>query len=392
MARLTVIDVEEQTRVPFLRGILTRSLQNAGLSFKDAYRLANEIRDELGDASEVANVDLRTRVRAQLEAFGGEVASRYDVVDGTHETISVQSSDGEVEPYSRGRQRIDLMSSGLSPEDAARIVARVFRLLNEGGAAELETADLVALTCEMIGREIGEDAAERYMVWHRYLASDRPLLVFVGGTVGTGKSTISTQLAHRLGIVRIQSTDMLREVMRTLIPQNLLPALYHSTYTAWKSLPAQTQTEEPTDAQLAEGYLSQAEPVSLAAEAVVQRALKERVSLIVEGVHIHPGWLDRIELDSDAIVVPIMLAVLSRKKLKKRIKGRGRKTPDRRAERYLTNLDGIWQLQSFLLSAADEADVSIVFNEDQEATVHQAMGVVLDTLADHFSSVPSEAS
>ena len=102
----------------------------------------------------------------------------------------------------------------------------------------------------------------------------------------------------------------------------------------------------------------------------------------------NPGWLARFSPETDAIVVPIMLAVLSRKQLKKRIKGRGRKTPDRRAERYLANLDTIWQLQSFLLSEADEAGVPIVFNEDVESTVHQSMSVVLDSISRHFSSVP----
>lgn len=46
MARLMVIDVEEQTRVPDLRGILTRSLQNAGLSFEASYDLASQLRNE----------------------------------------------------------------------------------------------------------------------------------------------------------------------------------------------------------------------------------------------------------------------------------------------------------------------------------------------------------
>ena len=46
--------------------------------------------------------------------------------------------------------------------------------------------------------------------------------------MGTGKSTLATELAHRLGIVRTQSTDMLREVMRTMIPAHLMPALHVS--------------------------------------------------------------------------------------------------------------------------------------------------------------------
>ena len=44
MAKIIVEDREEHTRVPFLRGILIRSLQDAGLPFDTAYELATEIR------------------------------------------------------------------------------------------------------------------------------------------------------------------------------------------------------------------------------------------------------------------------------------------------------------------------------------------------------------
>ena len=39
-------------------------------------------------------------------------------------------------------------------------------------------------------------------------------------------------------IVRAQSTDMLREVMRTMVPQRLLPVLHTSSFVAWKEMPA----------------------------------------------------------------------------------------------------------------------------------------------------------
>lgn len=387
-----VIDVEEHTRVPFLRGILTRSLQNAGLSFEDSYAVANEMRDELGDAEEITNVELRQRVRKRLKPWGSQVVERYDAVLGPVEAILVRTEDGEKTPYSRGRQRLDLISGGLGPDDAFAIVAEIFRTLTERGEGEIDEDDLDEITRRTIRRELGSKPARRYDVWQRYRASDRPLLVLVGGTVGTGKSTISTELAHRLGIVRIQSTDMLREVMRALVPESLLPVLFESTYTAWQSLPAAEHHDEPTETMLADGYLSQAEPVAVAYEAVVQRALQERVSLILEGVHVHPGWLRRLPEDSDVIVVPIMLAVLSRKQLKKRLKGRGRYAPDRRAERYLSNFDAIWQLQSFLLSEADEAGAPIIFNEDKDATVQQAMTAVLRVLSESFSDVPAAAA
>jgi len=36
--------------------------------------------------------------------------------------------------------------------------------------------------------------------------------VLIGGTTGTGKSTVASEVAHRLGITRVTSTDFIREV------------------------------------------------------------------------------------------------------------------------------------------------------------------------------------
>ncbi len=49
MARPVVIDETEGTRFPFLRGILTRSLQEAGVPFEQAYAIASEQWAHVGD-------------------------------------------------------------------------------------------------------------------------------------------------------------------------------------------------------------------------------------------------------------------------------------------------------------------------------------------------------
>ena len=66
MAKIWIIDPADKTRVPFLRGILTRSLTEAGLSFDDAYKTASEIRQLLGDAGEITTDELRALVADYL--------------------------------------------------------------------------------------------------------------------------------------------------------------------------------------------------------------------------------------------------------------------------------------------------------------------------------------
>ena len=67
-----VVNEQENTRIPFLRGILTRSLLDSGLPFEDAFQLATEIRDELSDTPEVSSFELRRKVMSLLEGRGHE--------------------------------------------------------------------------------------------------------------------------------------------------------------------------------------------------------------------------------------------------------------------------------------------------------------------------------
>ena len=387
MARVVVINRAEGTRFPFLRGILTRSLQLAGVPFDKAYLIASELRSELAQVGELTTDELRARILPHLAPFGGEVIRRWRSPP-VPASVQIRYSDGHESPFSRGRHRLSLVSCGLGPEDAAKVAARVYDDLVGRGIKAISSRELRHLTYQRLVADLGAGPARRYLVGQEFRRSNRPLVVILGGAVGSGKSTIAAQIAHRLEIVRTQSTDMLREVMRMMVPQRLLPVLHTSTFKAWECLPAPQQ--KAGHSALIDGYLTQAELVSVACEAVIRRAMRERVSLILEGVHAHPGLMPGIEKDTDAVVVRVMLAVMKRRQLQSRIRGRGKHEPDRRANRYLGYFDAIWDLQSFMLSEADQLGVPIVANEDLDHTVHEVMGTIMTALERTFKGTPDE--
>ena len=55
MAKLVVVKESGGDGFPFLRGILVRSLVNAGLEFEDAYDLAQTARNELQGHGEITS-------------------------------------------------------------------------------------------------------------------------------------------------------------------------------------------------------------------------------------------------------------------------------------------------------------------------------------------------
>jgi 2-phosphoglycerate kinase len=377
-------------QLPFLREILTRSLQeDAGLNFSDAYRLATILHQELQPCAEITSSALQAKVAAHLEReYGKATAQRYQYPSRRQATVKVCDGKGRVSPFSRGRHRHYLQSCGLSLEEASAVTAKLYEQLRRDGTPTVDSNHLARLTHRYLQEDFGDAAARRYGTWIDFLRSDRPLILLIMGTNGSGKSTVATEVAIRLGIVRAQSTDMLREVMRMMLPRRVVPALHTSTFTAWKVLPAYGHRRNATNQAVTDGYLAQADIVSLGCEAVLNRALRERVSFILEGIHIHPSLVEKLPKTSDAIMIPLMLAVLKPAALQERFSVRGEQAPDRRAERYQENFAAIWQLQTFLLAEAERWQVPIISNDAPETAIRQVMTVIIDTLTRAFSSCP----
>ena len=394
MAKILVEDRDDSTRVPFLRGILIRSLQDSGLSFDSAHELATGIRDDLDNQPVITTDELRQRVIKLLNARsdGKDVLVRYEQEKSPF-ALQVEQRDGQITQFSRLEYQRGLENIGLSSDEAMEIVATVYKHLLDRRIEKLASRRLSELTYRYLRQssELGPAVAHRWLVWRDFVNSGKPIIFLIGGTAGCGKSTIATMLANRLDIVRTQSTDMLREVMRIMMPEQLVPVLHTSSFTAWTALPGNPEViDDVSDTLLVHGYRSQADLLAVAIEAVTQRALRERVSLILEGVHIHPAIEEKLSKHDDAVVIPIMLGVLKRKQLQQRIRGRGADVPERRASRYLKHFDEIWRLQSYLLSEADRANKPIVINNDRDKVFREIMRITIETLAKDFTASPQD--
>jgi predicted ribonuclease YlaK len=72
----------------------------------------------------------------------------------------------------------------------------------------------------------------------------RSMIVLLGGTSGTGKSTASSLLASRFGISTVLSTDSIRHIMRNFMTTEEAPILFASTYEAGSKLPIDEEMTE----------------------------------------------------------------------------------------------------------------------------------------------------
>ncbi|MDX1698176.1 MAG: hypothetical protein R3308_07800, partial [Thiohalobacterales bacterium] len=146
MAKILVEDVEDQTRVPFLRGILIRSLQDAGTPFEEAFEIASAIRSELDNTSLVTTAELHKMVLDRLHALGREtIAGRYEK-GNIPLTIQVEQRDGQLLPFSRLEFQHCLETIGLEGNEADSIGQILQRHLQDRRIEQISSKRLSQLT------------------------------------------------------------------------------------------------------------------------------------------------------------------------------------------------------------------------------------------------------
>ena len=379
MAKLYVRDVDTDSEIPFLRGTLIRSLNKVGVDYEDARHIANQVRDQFTTKSSVTVSELSEAVVKFLaESQDKKIVEQYRHREPYSNVVRVDYGDGDVAPFSRGLFMQRLQVCGLKRRKLFAITKLIQKALKESNAESVDAKELRELTYWAIAK-YSRASAEKYLTWSAFYDSNLPLIILIGGAPNCGKSTIATELSNQLDIIRSQSTDMLREVMRIMLSSRLAPEIHRSSFETDAVLKS-THQELDKKQLLIEAYHRQADKVEIACEAVINRALNERVSIIVEGVHVRPSMMQRIQ-DTDAIVVPIIFAVFDKKQLKQQIKGRSKSTKTRRAKRYLDHFEAIWQMQSMLASEADDLDIDVIENKGPTRAVNRVTQLVMDAAA-----------
>jgi 2-phosphoglycerate kinase len=274
-------------------------------------------------------------------------------------------------PYSKGLTATSLMATGLPPDQAYNIAAMVHEALRDEGVPEV-TMDHVRRTAERIlAEEAGPEYVEVYRKWQSLGKLNRPIILLMGGATGVGKSTVATMLAARLGIIRQVSTDVIREVMRSLFAHDLMPALYNSSFTAFEAL--RIPLPQTTDKVIL-GFLEQAAMVWVGIRALIERAVIERTNFIVEGAHAVPGIIDP-QFFKDAFVVQMMLSVEDAAEHRSHFEIREVETEGARPfSRYVRNLDSIRKIQDYVLDLARKEKVPIFPCHN----IDQTVGAILE--------------
>jgi 2-phosphoglycerate kinase len=274
-------------------------------------------------------------------------------------------------PYSKGLMARALVAVGVPLGRAYELAKRIDQDLAERGEQSVELERVGELAVEVLGERKGTDSVRRLRQMRELQELDLPVIVLVGGATGTGKSTVATEAAYRLGITRVTSTDFVRQTMRAFFSEEFMPSIHYSSFEAAAGLREPEQAEDPVIA----GFLEQTRYVLVGVRASIERALEEGWSMVLEGVHLVPGMLPGIE---GALVVQCVLAIDDEEEHSTHFMVRDAGLDGLRPHlKYLDRLDDIRRIQDHILRRAKRHRVPVIANTDLRAASDAVLELVL---------------
>ena len=287
-------------------------------------------------------------------------------------------------PYSKGLMASRVMVTGLSPFRAYQIAEEVEGRLRAEERGSVTSAELSDLALEVTRELAGERYAMNFVRWREVESLAVPIVILIGGATGVGKSTIATQLAARLGIVRVVATDAIREVMRSMLSPTLMPTLHTSSFAA------DTALREPptrTSDALIVGFREQTAAVSVGINALIERAAVEGTSIIIEGAHVVPGFFEAETYGERILAVPFVVGVEDEERHRTHFAAREDAFASRPARRYEAGFDNIRRLQRYVKSQALSHGVPVIPNYSFD----QSIAAVIDLVMERATARTTEA-
>ena len=282
------------------------------------------------------------------------------------------------EPFSKGILSRSLNVADIGFERAYEMASEIEADLIKDDINEISSADLAQVVFNYL-KNVDPSIAKKYKNWRSLRSSKKPLIILIGGASGVGTSSMAFELANRLRLKNLISTDMIREVMRKIVSKELSPVIHKSSFDAFEAI----RTPSIRIDSVIEGFISHVDVVNVGIEAIIERSVKEGISTIIEGVHVVPGFIRKDLIENNNIII-FTLTVDDKEAHKQRFYSRCRQPWVKRSlERYMDNFGTIRKTQRFLVEQAKIHDTRIINNVD----INETIDIMVEDILEKFGGV-----
>ena len=199
-----------------------------------------------------------------------------------------------------------------------------------------------------------------------------PIVIILEGASATGKSMIALNLIRAISSTRFISTDTIRQILRNIYSKEEYPELHCHTYQAFKYRQSGAKYLDP----VIRGYNAQSKLVTPQIISMVKRIISEGADAIVEGVHIQPGTLHKLNEGVLEILINPNPELHRTMFVSKSEVGKLRSvTSDKnvREDEY----NSTRMIQEYMLELAKERNTAVIELEDYEQAQREINGLIL---------------
>lgn len=292
--------------------------------------------------------------------------------------IHVQKKNGTF-PFSKGILARSLAPTGIPIDTIYRFIREILDDLYREGIETINSKALRKRVLEKLRKNGYGNLEKDYLASRQIAKLDKPVIILIGGASGVGKSVISAELGHRNGIERFIGTDLIREIMRYMLPKEINPILHESSFNA------ESKVINPSvEDELIYSFCEQSRIVCKGVNAYLSRIIKEGLTYIINGVHLLPGFLNISEKYANSVhLFHYVLYIEDEEEHIRRFHLRSEHTR-RPPSRYTDNIKKIRRIQDHYLKTAEKNGVMTVENSDIDTTLETLMDDITGSLEEEI--------
>jgi len=200
----------------------------------------------------------------------------------------------------------------------------------------------------------------------------KPYVILIGSASGIGKSTIASEISNKLQIKYLIETDFVREVVRGIIGSDYAPALHKSSFDAYTTLRDTFNYKSQKDLIKA-GFEEHASFVIPAVEKIISRCVKDKESIVIEGVHLVPGLINLKQFTDVANIYFFILTANKKSHQERFIK---RAIAIKRGGTQLDYFEENRVINDDLTQMAEKFNIPVIDNEDIEVSLKKILSYI----------------
>jgi len=202
------------------------------------------------------------------------------------------------------------------------------------------------------------------------------LIILLGGSSGTGKSTLASLVASRLGISTVLSTDSVRHIMRNFMSREENPILFCSTYETAKFVPVDPENPLPEKKRVLAGFQQQCQYVHPHLMDVIDKLVGQNDNVVIEGTHLTIDFLMNV-MKKYPFCIPFVVHIKNKEKHKERFAVRSKHmTLEPKYNRYIDCYDNIRAIHKYFVKKAEKKLIPRIDNTN----VDKSLGIIHSTI------------